>query len=124
MALRVLVDESLPRSVGTALSAIGADVVDARDVGLGGTADPQVFAYAQQEARTLASRDVDFADIIAFPLGTHHGIVVARIPSKRPIAALADAFVRALNGLESSDVHGCLFIIDEHRVRVRRPATP
>lgn len=124
MALRVLVDESLPRSIGTALWAIGVDVVDARDVGLSGADDPHVFAYAQQETRTLASRDVDFADIVAFPLGTHHGIVVARVPSKRPLAALAGAFVRALNGLEPPDLHGALFIIDEHRVRIRRAAPP
>lgn len=124
MGLRILVDESLPRSVGTALATIGADVIDARDVGLSGADDPQVFAHAQQDARTLASRDVDFADTIAYPIGTHHGIVVARIPSKRPLAAVADAFVRALNGLEPSDVQGCLFIIDEHRVRARRPPPP
>jgi hypothetical protein len=76
---------------------------------LSGADDPQVFAHAQQDARTLATRDVDFADTIAYPIGNHHGIVVARIPSKRPLAAVGDAFVRALNGLEPNDVHGCLF---------------
>lgn len=100
MTLRVLVDESLPRSVGAALSAIGV---------VSGADDLHFFAYAQQEM--LASRDVAFADI-----------VVARVPSKRPLAALAGAFVRALSGLEPADLHGAVFIIDEHRVRIRRAA--
>ena len=121
MALRVLIDESLPRSVGAALALVGVDVVDARDVGLGGRPDPQVFAHAQQDTRALVSRDVDFADVVAYPLGTHHGIVVARIGTKRPVTTLCAAIVGALHGLEPTDVDGCLFIVDETRVRVRRP---
>jgi hypothetical protein len=88
----------LPRLVGTALSARGIDVLDARDIGLYGADDPQVFAHAQNDVRTIVTRDVDFADIVAYPLGTHHGIVVARVPSKRSLAVLADAFARPLTG--------------------------
>jgi predicted nuclease of predicted toxin-antitoxin system len=92
--MKACLGQLAPRSL-----SLGVDVVDARDVGLSGADDPEVFAHAQQEVRTLVSRDVDFADIIAYPPGKHHGIVVARIPSKRPLAAVADAFVRALTGL-------------------------
>lgn len=121
MTLRVLIDESLPRSVGAALSAAGLDVVDARDVGLSGAADPSVFAHAQQDTRVILSRDVDFADIMAYPIGTHHGIVVARLPNEVSMSALGSLLVRALDGLEAQDVRGCLLIVEEHRVRTRRP---
>lgn len=121
MPLRLLIDESLPRAVGTALAAAGFDVEDARDVGLAGKVDADVFARAQQERRVLLSRDVDFADLLAFPVGSHHGIVVARLANEHPMSFLAGLMVRALTGLEASDTHGCLLIVEEHRVRVRRP---
>lgn len=124
MPLRVLVDESLPRSVRAVLAAGGFDAVDARDVGLGGTDDRQVFAEAQRTSRFLVSRDVDFADVVTFPLGGHHGIAVVRVPTRRPVAVLVDAVVRALTGLGNDDVRGCLLIINEHRVRIRRPPEP
>jgi uncharacterized protein (DUF433 family) len=50
--------------------------------------------------------------------------VLAAIAYAAEVVAVADAFVRALSGLEPSDVHGCLFIVDEHRVRARRPLSP
>lgn len=123
MPLRVLIDESLPRSVGVALAAVGFDVEDARDVGLMGKVDADVFGHAQRERRVVLSRDVDFADTLAFPVGTHHGIVVARLANERPMSVLRSLFVRALTGLEASDTHGCLLIVDEHRVRIRRSPT-
>ena len=98
---RFLVDEDLPRSLVTTLRAGGAFAEDVRDVGLRGGADDDVIAHAVAHDPTLLTGDLDFANLLRFPLGTHRGIVVARLPHPWPAARrtqiIADA-VRDLPG--------------------------
>jgi predicted nuclease of predicted toxin-antitoxin system len=75
----LLVDESLPRAVTRTLLEAGHDVSDVRDIGLRGAADDAVAAKAREEARILVSGDLDFANAVRFPPGSHPGIVVARL---------------------------------------------
>jgi predicted nuclease of predicted toxin-antitoxin system len=76
-----LVDEDLPRSVTRELGSAGVGIVDVRDVGLRGRPDGEVLAYAVREARAVITADVEFGNILRFPLGEHAGILVARFPN-------------------------------------------
>ncbi|MGA8659739.1 MAG: DUF5615 family PIN-like protein [Chthoniobacterales bacterium] len=43
------------------------EAVDVRDSGMGGAADSDIAAYAQQNRLALVTRDFDFADIRKYP---------------------------------------------------------
>jgi len=120
--LRFKLDENMPRDAATRLGEEGHDVATVVDEGLGGEEDPPVLKAATDERRILLTFDLDFADIRQYPPGTHAGIVVFRLQDqrwttlKRPLSRLLAQ--GGLAGLASG-----LAIVDESRVRYRRPKT-
>jgi predicted nuclease of predicted toxin-antitoxin system len=115
-----LVDEDLPRSLARALSEAGMGAVHVIDAGFRGKPDSEVLSMAKDAERTLVTADLDFSNLLQFPLGSHSGIVVARFPSEMPVEPLNEAIVAALDDLEPSDLAGSLVIIEPGRVRIRR----
>jgi len=114
---RFLVDESLPRAVTAALRSAGHDTADARDIGLRGQTDLVVQRTAASEVRILVTGDVDFANPLRFPPGSHPGIVVLRVPTDLSpslrAAQLLDGIARAGDNLP-----GKLVIVEAARVRI------
>ncbi len=84
MSWRLLIDEDLPRSTARMLQAAGFYAEDVRDVGLRGRKDGEVFAYAQANDLIVVSADKGFANVARFPLGSHAGLVVVRVPDELP----------------------------------------
>lgn len=117
---RFLIDEDMPRSTANALRDAGYAVEDVRDVGLRGHSDAEVFAYAQRTAAVLVSCDKGFANMLAFPAGSHAGIIVARIPDEAPPAELNRELVKAVEQLGDEPLAGVLVILEVGRIRVRR----
>jgi len=65
--MRFLIDEDLPRSTDDLLRRYGHDAVDLRDIGLKGSKDSAIAAYAQKEALCLLTGGFDFSDIRKYP---------------------------------------------------------
>ena len=116
-----LVDEDMPRSTALALRQAGYDAADVRDLGLRGATDPVVFAHAQRTDAVLVTEDKGFANALAFPPGSHAGIVVVRVPNELPTQAVNRELLRALTELQGEDLHGLLVIVEIGRTRIRRP---
>lgn len=119
-----LVDEDMPRSTARTLREAGYAADDVRDVGLRGHSDADVFAYAQEHSRTIVTADLGFASLLTYPLGSHSGIVVLRIPNDVSIAALNDELLGALDGLRDVELRGALIIVELGRIRLRHPPGP
>jgi predicted nuclease of predicted toxin-antitoxin system len=116
--LRFKLDENLPRRVEPALRDLGHDVETAISEGLAGAVDPILLAACAAEDRLLITLDLDFADIRAYPPGSHRGVWVLR-PAEQTFNAILD-LVRA--GVRLSAVErtvGQLWVIDKKRVRIR-----
>jgi predicted nuclease of predicted toxin-antitoxin system len=73
---RFLIDESLGEAVARILCEHGWNAVFARDVGLGGHSDEDVFALAWKEDRVLLTHDRDFLDDQRFPAHRNPGVVI------------------------------------------------
>ena len=117
---KFVVDESMPCSTARELRQFGYWAEDVRDVSLRGSDDDTVFSYAQARQATLVTADRDFEDIRRFPLGTHHGIVVVRVPEILPTWVVNDELLKALKQLRGQSLHGALVIVELGRIRVRR----
>jgi hypothetical protein len=50
------------------------------DEGLSGRSDYDVWAAAQAEGRFLVTQDLDFSNARRFAPGTHHGLMIVRLP--------------------------------------------
>lgn len=112
------IDENIPPSVADLLRASSHDVRTVYDQGLRSCADPQVLAACQGEGRTLLSLDLDFSNILVFPPEQYAGLIVLRL--HRPgMHAVLSLVRRLLPHLAAVPVAGRLWIVDEHRIRIR-----
>ena len=118
MVLRFKLDENIPVRAVAALRTGGHDVETVEMEGLAGAADGAILAACIAEERVLVTLDLDFADIRAYPPGSHKGVWVLRPPQQtfNSVVALIEAGVR-LSATERTA--GQLWVIDERRVRIR-----
>lgn len=117
-AVKFKLDENLPELVRAVLLSLGHDVHTVAEERLSGASDDTVLRASVAERRILVSFDLDFADVRAYPPGSHHGIWVLR-PGKQTFR-VAEALVRAGIRLAATErVDGQLWVIDEQRIRIR-----
>jgi predicted nuclease of predicted toxin-antitoxin system len=121
MTWRFLVDEDLPRATAQVLAEAGHAAEDVRDIGLRGHSDNEVFAYAQAHGQIVISADKGFTNTLRFPLGSHAGIVVVRVPDELPTARMHQELLSGLASLTGKTLTGALVIVEIGRVRVRWP---
>lgn len=115
-----LVDEDMPRSTARALRKAGHRAEDVRDVGLRGRSDAEVFDYAQRRGTILVTQDREFANLIKFPLGSHRGIIVLRVPNEFSTSRVNRELLGALAELQDRDLTENLLIVQPGRFRLRR----
>ena len=85
---------------------------------MGGADDNTVFAACHKERRVLITLDTDFSDARKYAADDSAGIIVLRLKkqSKNHVLAIVK---RLLDLLDREDIDGCLWIVDETRVRIR-----
>lgn len=117
--MKIKLDENLPVEVGGLLTQIGHSVDTVHDEGLRGHSDSDVWAAAQADGRFLITQDLDFSDARRYRPGTHFGILLVRLrePTRR---RLLDRLSGVFQRIDLRDWHGCLVVLSESRIRVRR----
>ncbi len=120
--MKVKLDENVPSSAARLLIEQGHDAETVRTEGLSGAPDQRLAAVACEEDRLLVTLDRGFADVRAYPPGSHPGIVVLRLPDQRP-QRIDGALQRLLAQYDLSALQGCIVIIQPNIIRIRRPQT-
>jgi len=118
--MRFLIDEDLRRSTGDLLRQYGHDAIDIRDIGLRGSKDSQIAAYAQKEGLCLLTGDFDFSDIRKYPPKQYRGLVILKVPGMATasyIINLLESFLKQKELLLR--IPGKLAIVEMGRVRIR-----
>jgi predicted nuclease of predicted toxin-antitoxin system len=119
--VRIKLDENLPAGLVPLLAALGHDVDTVPAEGIGGEDDDVVWRTAQAAGRFLVTQDLDFSDARKYAPGTHHGLLLVRLPQPGRIAL--QERVTSLFRTEAVDTwSGCMVTATPTKVRVRRPA--
>jgi predicted nuclease of predicted toxin-antitoxin system len=118
--VRLKLDENLPVSAAALLRARGFEVDTVHDEGLAGRSDEVVWQAAQAEGRFLVTQDLDFSDTRKFAPGTHHGILLMRLPDHEQWRA-ADYLVAWLSDPAATSWQRCVVVATPTKVRVLRP---
>ena len=116
--MKFKLDENLPIEAADLLRQAGFDAFTVTEQQLGGAGDPSLFATCQREQRTLLTFDADFADIRSYPPESHAGVIVLRL-FRQDIPHLLQALSRLVPLLRTEATLGHLWIVEEHRVRIR-----
>ena len=102
------------------LAAVGHDASTVLQESLGGATDEELSARAVSENRILVTFDLDFADVRRYQAPGWPGVVVFRL-RRQDVASCHAAFARLLANVAESDFAGNLIIVEEQRIRIRRP---
>lgn len=119
--MMIKLDENLPSRLVSSLTQLGHDVVTVPAEGLVGKDDDIVWRAAQADRRFLVTQDLDFSDVRRYAPGTHHGLLLVRLPQPGRTAL----FERVAMLFQVEDVEswgGCMVTATPRKVRVRRPA--
>ena len=118
--LKFVIDEDMPRSTAKALKKRGYEALDARDTGLRGKSDEEVFKFAQKERAVLLTGDLGFGNILRFPIGKHQGIVIVHFPNEVSVSELNNQIIKAFDSITDSDLKGNLLILEPGKMRLRK----
>lgn len=118
--MKIKLDENLPEALVDALGGLGHDIDTVRMEGIAGRDDTVVWTAAQSEGRFLITQDLDFSDVRRFSPGTHHGILLVRLPNAGRLELtqrIRDVFLSP----DTTDWERCFVVLSEHKLRVIRP---
>jgi predicted nuclease of predicted toxin-antitoxin system len=117
--MRFKVDENLHEDIVEALRLRGHDALSVHDQKMRGASDVQLGEACRAEGRAIVSFDLDFANIRTYPPGDYPGLIVLRLADQsRPY--VLRIFNSVLDLLDREVLAGCLWVVEEHRVRIRR----
>jgi predicted nuclease of predicted toxin-antitoxin system len=119
--VKIKLDENLPESLVAALRALHHDTDNVRQEGLAGRNDPDVWAAAQADRRFLVTQDLDFSDVRQFRPGTHHGLLLVRLPDAGRLA-LTQRIADVSRNEDIESWTACFVVLSGHKLRVLRPA--
>jgi predicted nuclease of predicted toxin-antitoxin system len=119
--MRFKFDENLPSDLGSLLRGDGHDAHSVIDEDLRGATDPSIARVCQDERRILITLDLDFAQIKNYPPQDYYGIIVLRLARQDRDTVLA-IIPRVLELLQTEPIAQRLWIVDDHRTRIRGEA--
>ena len=118
---RILLDQNVPQALSEWLNEKlpGWKIQHVNNLGFQGKPDEFLYLWAQENGAIIVTYDEDFADSRFYPLGHHHGIVRLRVwPTT--IEQTQNAMERLITDLSPTHWYGCLIIIDNNKIRVRK----
>ena len=116
--MKFKLDENRPVELAESLGKAGLDAVTVVAQDLGGRPDRDIISVCRNEDRALITLDVGFADIRLYPPESYPGLIVLRLARQDTPHVLALA-AQLPELLQREAIDGCLWIVEEHRVRIR-----
>jgi predicted nuclease of predicted toxin-antitoxin system len=119
---RILLDQNVPVAAAEWLRQQKPSwrVEHVNDLGFAGKSDEFLYRWAQDNKSAIVTFDEHFADARFHGLGRHYGVVRLRVwPTT--IEATIDALSRLLEKVPEDDWRTSLIIVDNQKIRVRRP---
>ena len=114
-------DANLPRTAKDVFKKFNLGVVHASDVDLAEAPDRIIFDFAVKHKQILVTKDLDFANTQLYPLGTHCGIIVLRLPSYFTATQIKNALMNFLKEINLKDIAGAITILETGKYRIRTP---
>ncbi len=119
--MKIKLDENLPECLVESLTLLGHDVDTVRMESIAGKNDDIVWRAAQQAERFLVTQDLDFSDIRQFAPGSHHGLMLVRLPTAGRLKLL-EQITGAFASGEPETWARCFVVLGEHKMRIQRPS--
>ncbi len=114
---KILADECINTDIITMLRNRGFNVLAAKEAGLSGKSDEDVFDFAQKSKRILLTFDRGFGDIFRFKIRESSGVILLLIHNMSR-AEIIDIPLTFFSVLSKRNLAGKLVIIGKHKIRI------
>lgn len=120
--INFLIDECVLGKTKEILEKLGFTVITLQKLKKLSVSNGEVLSLAEKYKAILVTNDLDFGNLILYPLGTHLGIVVIRIRSEIPedIDKAHEVLKRLFKEVKPEELQKALTIIDLNKYRIRR----
>ncbi len=118
-AMKLLLDQGLPRSAATLLSEAGIDTVHVAEIGLSAADDTDILQRAREDERVVVTLDADFHALLALSAATSPSVIRIRIERLRA-QALTNLLLIVLGEVAEDLEQGVVVTVEPSRVRMRR----
>jgi predicted nuclease of predicted toxin-antitoxin system len=118
--MKIKLDENLPHRLAAVLKDLGHQVHTVYEERLVGHTDAEIWQAAQKESRFLITQDLDFSDRRQFAPGSHHGIMLVRLPSPSR-ANLIERISELFRKERVIEWDGCFVVSTARKIRVLKP---
>jgi predicted nuclease of predicted toxin-antitoxin system len=117
--MRIKVGADLPQAAVEMLRKRCYEAAHVVEQGMGDLKDPALWEAVQAEERFLVTADKGFADIRAYPPGTHAGVLLLR-PDQDGIRPVIELLQQVLAGYDLSALVGAVAVVTARGIRIRR----
>ncbi|MBI5873894.1 MAG: DUF5615 family PIN-like protein [Candidatus Omnitrophica bacterium] len=120
--MKLLIDECVLGETAKLLRDAGFDIVTIQELGKTSATNGIVINLAHKERAVIITNDLDFGNLILYPLGSHPGIIVLRprLDTKEAIADVHIVLLQLLKELKPAEIVKSLIIVDRNKYRLRR----
>lgn len=123
--MKFLVDADLPKSTTENIKQLSFYAEDVRNIGLGNKDDSTIIDYAKQKDFIIITRDLDFGNINLYPIKSHKGVIVLRLPNffiTKQINNVLITFLKLIKekSVKEEQIRNSIVIVELGRYRIRR----
>jgi len=117
--MKFLIDMNIPRRVGNRLNTKGHEFRHAGDIGLAQAADTSIIEEARKNNEVIVTHDLDYSHLLAFSGEPDPSVIIFRLKNTHP-DNLADHIINAFDEIERPLKEGCIVVIEDAAVRIRK----
>ncbi|HAH19587.1 MAG TPA: hypothetical protein DCL49_01635 [Candidatus Omnitrophica bacterium] len=120
--MRFLIDECVLGKTVKLLRNSGFSVITIQELGKASATNGTVINIANKEKSVIITTDLDFGNLILYPLGSHPGIIVLRprLDTPEAIDDVHRILLSLLKELKSSEIKESLIIVDRNKYRIKK----
>lgn len=118
--MKFFLDANIPYSALKIFEELNLESVHAKDSGLSRADDIEIMDYAIKNNYILVTKDLEFANVMMFPIALHHGVVVVRLPYFFKAAQFVKVLSDFLGSIDPHDLKNAITIVKVGRYRIRR----
>jgi predicted nuclease of predicted toxin-antitoxin system len=117
--IKFFLDANIPYSSKQIFKSFGT-VEHARDAGLSRAADKEILKYAVKNKSILVTKDLEFGNILIYPIKSHRGVIILRLPFYYTAEQINKALVQFLKSVELEEIRNSITVVELGRYRIRK----
>ena len=120
--MKLLIDECVLGHTVKLLKKEGFSIITLQELGKTSSSNGTVINIANEERAIIVTNDLDFGNLILYPLGSHPGIIVLRprLDTPQAINDVHRILIALLKELKPSEIEKSLIIVDRNKYRIKK----